>query len=431
VWFDFASVEQDDFTELVACINALGLYIAASDAFVSFEHPEYWGRAWCLAEQMFGDAAVLPRYVLTAAGELEALGEGGDGKGPRTQMIDPMEGNLTVESDRAIIEVLVAIARQLRAQLHYGDVSQMWAQEILGQQIEERATEEGDVIALHGMKAASTSFRSGAGGSQVPYRPGPPVSALAAPGSCVFGESWSPAPLLHRSQISHDTVVLRFGLGDPSAPLGLSTCACLLAKIGDDVRPYTPVSTNRMLGQFELMVKVYESGALSSQLSALELGGTVDFKHIPFNVKIQYPFGKARIGMIAGGTGITPMIQALHALLGTRGDATEVFLLYSSKTYDDILARELLDSWAAAHADRLHLTHTLTREPADSAWSGSRGRVDRGLIATHLPPPTADTLLFVCGPPTMYNDLSGARGEAELGGVLAELGYRADQVVKF
>ena len=247
----------------------------------------------------------------------------------------------------------------------------------------------------------------------------------------MFGESWSPAPLLHRSQISHDTVVLRFGLGDPSAPLGLSTCACLLAKIGDDVRPYTPVSTNQMLGQFELMVKVYENGALSSQLGALELGGTVDFKHIPFNVKIQYPFGKARIGMIAGGSGITPMIQALHALLGTRGDATEVFLLYSSKTYDDILARELLDSWAAAHADRLHLTHTLTREPADSAWSGSRGRVDRGLIATHLPPPTADTLLFVCGPPTMYNDLSGARGEAELGGVLAELGYRADQVVKF
>ena len=45
-----------------------------------------------------------------------------------------------------------------------------------------------------------------------------------------------------------------------------------------------------MLGQFELMVKVYENGALSSQLGVA--GGTVDFKHIPFNAKIQYPPGR-------------------------------------------------------------------------------------------------------------------------------------------
>ena len=37
------------------------------------------------------------------------------------------------------------------------------------------------------------------------------------------------------------------------------------------------------------MVKVYEGGALSGQLAAMELGESVDFKHIPFNVKIQYP----------------------------------------------------------------------------------------------------------------------------------------------
>ena len=38
---------------------------------------------------------------------------------------------------------------------------------------------------------------------------------------------------------------------------------------------------------------------------------------------------------------------ALHALLGTAGDETEVTLLYSSKTEEDILARAALDAWAA------------------------------------------------------------------------------------
>ena len=186
-----------------------------------------------------------------------------------------------------------------------------------------------------------------------------------------------------------------------------------------------------MLGQFELMVKVYENGALSRQLGALELGGTVDFKHIPFNVKIQYPFGKARIGMIAGGTGITPMIQALHALLGTRGDATEVFLLYSSKTYDDILARELLDSWAAAHADRLHLTPTRsrasrrTRPGADRAAASTAASSRR--ICRRRPP----TCCSSCAARRRCTTIFRPARRAELTGVLAELGYRADRVVKF
>ena len=70
VWFDFASIDQDDFAELVRGVNALGLYIACCDALISFAHEEYWSRAWCLSEQMFGDAVRLPRFVLSLEGEL-------------------------------------------------------------------------------------------------------------------------------------------------------------------------------------------------------------------------------------------------------------------------------------------------------------------------------------------------------------------------
>ena len=255
------------------------------------------------------------------------------------------------------------------------------------------------------------------------------------PGHCVFDASWAPSPLLKREWVSHDTAILTFALTDQNKPLGLSTCACLLMRSGRGdaaiVRPYTPVSTNALNGAFELLVKIYPDGAMSQQLSSLPIGGTMDFKHIPVNVKVQYPFAAKKVAMVVGGTGITPMLQALHALLGTAGDRTKVTLLYSNREQADILARTALDTWQAAYPRRLRIYHTLTREPTSSGWAGGRGRISRALLEQHLPPPSEDVLVFVCGPPAMYASLSGARGEKALGGVLAEMGYRADQVVKF
>ena len=47
------------------------------------------------------------------------------------------------------------------------------------------------------------------------------------------------------------------------------------------------------------------------------------------------------------------------------------------------------------------------------------------------PPPSDDVLIFVCGPPAMYDLLSGPRTDKALTGLLAEMGYSARHVVKF
>ena len=99
------------------------------------------------------------------------------------------------------------------------------------------------------------------------------------------------------------------------------------------------------------------------------------------------------------------------------------------RTAADIIARETLDRWATTHA-RLRVVHTLTREPVTSTWEGSRGRVDLAMLRKQLPTPTDDMLVFICGPPGMYTTLSGARSNQLLSGALAQLGFRADQVVK-
>jgi len=139
---------------------------------------------------------------------------------------------------------------------------------------------------------------------------GPPIAALVPPGQCQFGDSLTSVPLLERTKVSPTTSVLRFGLPDTAQPLKLSTCACILANAeieGEAVtRPYTPISTNAQVGSFDLLVKDYgaEHGTMSHFLcETMSVGDSVNFKHIPFNVKQQAPFEYDHVGMLVGGTG--------------------------------------------------------------------------------------------------------------------------------
>lgn len=268
-----------------------------------------------------------------------------------------------------------------------------------------------------------------------------PVSALVPPGKCQFGEDFASVSLLKKWKVSGTSSVLRFGLPNEAEPLNLSTCACILAKadlpdrdgkIEGVVRPYTPISTNAQVGSFDLLIKDYgEDGRMSTHLCSLEEGADVAFKHIEPNVKIQAPFPYKKVCMLVGGTGITPMVQAIHAVLGDSSSTTDVVMLYGSRASDDILGQDLLDSWSSS-SDRLSVTHVLSHEPEKSDWDGARGHIDKELVEKNFPAPAdKDFVIFVCGPPPMYKALCGPRDEKDISGLLKEMGYSADQVFKF
>ena len=64
-------------------------------------------------------------------------------------------------------------------------------------------------------------------------------------------------------------------------------------------RPYTPTSLNSQKGTFELVIKSYPAGNVSSYLHSLKVGDKIEVKG-PFP-KIKYtPNMKKSIGMIAG-----------------------------------------------------------------------------------------------------------------------------------
>jgi cytochrome-b5 reductase len=200
------------------------------------------------------------------------------------------------------------------------------------------------------------------------------------------------------------------------------------------VRPYTPISTNAMVGKFQLCVKVYPDGKVSQHMAKMEVGTDMDFKHIDKNVKVQYPFKKKGIIMLVGGTGITPMVQALHALLGTAGDETQVSLIFGNKTQADILCKDVLDKWADDFKERFKVVHVLSDAAGDDTWSGAKGFITADIIAQSGMDKFApeDVMAFVCGPPPMYNALCGPRDKPEeLTGILSEMGFTAERVFKF
>merc|ERR1712032_644742 len=168
---------------------------------------------------------------------------------------------------------------------------------------------------------------------------------------------------------------------------------------------------------------------MSRHLHEIKTGDEINFKHIKFNVKQQAPFEHDFIGMIVGGTGVAPMIQALHAVLGSESKKPAVTMLYGSRLSDDILGMELLHKWAADYPDQFKLVDILSREPDDSDWKGERGYIDKSKIEQYFPKPTDKNFqLWVCGPPPMYDALCGPRtAPGEVTGLLGDMGYNPDQ----
>ena len=103
--------------------------------------------------------------------------------------------------------------------------------------------------------------------------------------------------------------------------------------------------------------------------------------------------------MIAGGSGIAPMLQLIRQVFKDENDHSTVWLLYANQTESDILLRKELEEVSAAQPNRFKLWYTLDR-PSES-WKFSSGFVNDEMMAAHLPPPADDTIILMCGPPPM------------------------------
>lgn len=257
--------------------------------------------------------------------------------------------------------------------------------------------------------------------STTPARPSRSIPTLTDPDAKLA------LPLARSIQISHDTRIYRFALPSSEHILGLPIGQHIYLSANIDgklvVRPYTPVSSDDDRGHVDLLVKVYfanthpkypDGGKMSQYLEKMNVGQSIDFRGP--NGLLQYQ-GRGKfaikpdkkspprikeaksVGMIAGGTGITPMMQIIRHVFKDPEDITKLHLLFANQTEDDILLRNELEALASDHPDQLKVWFTVDRKPP--GWRYSEGFVNEEMLREHLPTPGPDVLILMCGPPPM------------------------------
>ncbi|KAI8820784.1 uncharacterized protein EV422DRAFT_496637 [Fimicolochytrium jonesii] len=237
--------------------------------------------------------------------------------------------------------------------------------------------------------------------------------------------------------LTHDTSLFRFATHYPQAdsPAGIPVPSHVVVK--DDTcqvaRSYTPITYTRT--HFDLLVKKYEGGSVSKFLHATPVGDKVEMSG-PMVTLPYEPNLVSEIGMIAGGTGITPMYQLIKRILRDPNDHTKISLIYANRSEDDIVLRQELELLATSRPDRLKVVYTID-QPKTPTWTGNVGFVNADMIKKYLPAPGQGTeaAILICGPDGLVAHVAGAKKNDEeqgpLGGILLKLGYQQRQVFKF
>jgi cytochrome-b5 reductase len=141
-------------------------------------------------------------------------------------------------------------------------------------------------------------------------------------------------------------------------------------------------------------------------MATMTIGQTLKVKG-PKGAMVYTPNMVRAFGMIAGGTGITPMLQIIRAVIRGRatGDKTQIDLLFANVNKEDILLKEDLDQ--LAKEDPGFRVHYVLNNPPEG-WTGEVGFVTPEMIQKYLPAPAADVKILLCGPPPMISAMKKA-----------------------
>jgi ferredoxin-NADP reductase len=104
------------------------------------------------------------------------------------------------------------------------------------------------------------------------------------------------------------------------------------------------------------------------------------------------PDDPARVLLVAGGSGVVPLMSIARSR-AQGGANAPMRLLYSSRSFDEVIYREELESLAG---NGFEVVHTLTREQPPG-WSGYARRIDSELLAEVAWPAADEPKVFVCG----------------------------------
>jgi ferredoxin-NADP reductase len=119
--------------------------------------------------------------------------------------------------------------------------------------------------------------------------------------------------------------------------------------------------------------------------------------------------------LVAGGSGVVPLMAMLRHRVALN-DATPFRLLYSSRTFEDVIYRDELDRLGAS--DGIRVAHTLTRSQPEG-WTGYSRRIDQEMLHEVSWPAEERPRVYVCGPTRLVESVANT---------LVEMGHDPDHV---
>ncbi len=183
----------------------------------------------------------------------------------------------------------------------------------------------------------------------------------------------------------------------------------------NEYRTYTPTTTPDTRDHFELVIKRYPNGQVSSYMHSLKAGDNVW-------ISGPHPGGHfvegmaTRVGMVAGGTGITPMISIIRTIL-QKGIMADISLIFANKSIEDIILKDEFDCYEEKYPN---FKRYYVIDKAEPGWTMGTGRITPEIMKEHLPGPSEQTVVFLCGPPMM---------QIELRKKLIEIGHQKDRII--
>ena len=192
--------------------------------------------------------------------------------------------------------------------------------------------------------------------------------------------------------------------GWPSHRPGQHVDVRLTAEDGYQAQRSYSVTSEPESGQVVLTVERIQGGEVSSYLAAnvqpgdrLELRGPIG-GYFVWTVAVGGP-----LFLVAGGSGIAPLIAMLRHRAAVKSTIPAA-LLYSARTFDDIIYRQELD-WMAARNDGLRVAYTLTRRQPPG-WIGGARRIDGRMLEGIRLPASARPKVFICGPTSLVESVA-------------------------
>jgi ferredoxin-NADP reductase len=181
------------------------------------------------------------------------------------------------------------------------------------------------------------------------------------------------------------------------------------------VREYSIASAPSADGRIELSVERFPDGEVSPYLTQdLAIGDVVELRG-PVGGWFVWREDQAEpIQLVAGGSGIVPLMSMIRSRVATRS-AAPFRLLYSVRNPDSVWYRDELQ---ALSANGIGVTFVYTRT-APPDWPRTHGRIDTTVVAEASWPPTFNPTCYVCGPTSFVEHATG---------LLTALGHSPDLI---